>query len=51
MSAMTMPYPVANENVIKGFKVGDKVRATVHQNDDGLVLERMVMNKKSGGQP
>lgn len=51
MSAMTMAYPVANPSVLKGFKVGDKVRVTVHQSDDGLVVERLNKTKAQGGQP
>ncbi|QKJ66945.1 efflux RND transporter periplasmic adaptor subunit [Deefgea piscis] len=48
MSAMTMPYTVSNPEVIKGFKVGDKVRATVQQTDDGLLLKRLQRVAKSG---
>ncbi|WP_410498849.1 efflux RND transporter periplasmic adaptor subunit [Chitinibacter sp. S2-10] len=51
MSAMTMAYPVANPGVLTGFKVGDKVRVTVHQSDDGLVVERLNKTKAQGGRP
>ncbi|WP_348946314.1 copper-binding protein [Chitinibacter sp. FCG-7] len=48
MAAMTMAYPVARIEILKGLKVGDKVRAGVRQSDDGLVIEQLT---KQGVQP
>ncbi|MNZ38885.1 Cation efflux system protein CusB precursor [compost metagenome] len=41
MPGMTMPFPVANMAVLKGFKAGDRVRVWVSQTDEGLFIERM----------
>jgi len=46
MPAMTMSFPLANAQLVQGFKVGDKVRVGVRQTDSGLVIERL---EKSGG--
>ncbi|MBM5573358.1 efflux RND transporter periplasmic adaptor subunit [Deefgea sp. CFH1-16] len=48
MTAMTMAYPVARIDILKGLKVGDKVRAGVRQSDDGLIIEQLI---KQGVQP
>ena len=41
MPGMTMPFPLANSDVAKGLKAGDRVRVGVRETDDGLVVERL----------
>lgn len=41
MPGMTMPFPLANSELAKGFKAGDRVRVGVRDTDDGLIVERM----------
>lgn len=41
MPGMTMPFPLGNVDVAKGFKKGDRVRVGVRETDDGLVVERL----------
>lgn len=41
MPGMTMPFPVADPALLKGLKVGDRVRVGVRQTDDGLLIERI----------
>jgi len=48
MPGMTMPFPVADPALLKGFKVGDRVRVGVRQSDEGLLVERL---EKLEGQP
>lgn len=48
MPGMTMAFPVAKPEVLKGFKAGDKVRVQVRQTDAGLIVEQL---EKRGGNP
>ncbi|GAB3378416.1 efflux RND transporter periplasmic adaptor subunit [Azotobacter armeniacus] len=48
MPGMTMPFPLADPALAKGFKVGDRVRVGVRQTDEGLLIERL---EKLEGQP
>jgi len=48
MPGMTMAFPLANPQLAKGLKVGDRVRVGVRQTDDGLVVERI--ERAGGGQ-
>lgn len=48
MPGMTMTFPLAAPALMEGFKTGDKVRVSVSQTDDGLLVERL---EKLGGQP
>ncbi len=48
MPGMTMAFPVAKPEVVKGFKAGDKVHVQVRQTDDGLIVEKI---EKRGGNP
>jgi len=48
MPGMTMPFPLADPALIRGFKVGDRVRVGVRQSDEGLTVERL---EKLEGQP
>lgn len=48
MPAMTMAYPLAKPELVKGLKVGDKVRVGVRETDDGLIVEQLT---KTGGNP
>jgi Cu(I)/Ag(I) efflux system membrane fusion protein len=41
MPGMTMPFALANPELVKGFKEGDRVHVGVRETDDGLVVERM----------
>lgn len=41
MPGMTMPFPLGNVDLIKGYKVGDRVRVGVRESDDGLIVERI----------
>lgn len=41
MPGMTMPFPLGNAEIAKGFKEGDRVRVGVRETDDGLVVERL----------
>jgi Cu(I)/Ag(I) efflux system membrane fusion protein len=41
MPGMTMPFPLANPDIAKGFKAGDRVRVGVRESDDGLTVERL----------
>ncbi|MDE2598404.1 MAG: efflux RND transporter periplasmic adaptor subunit [Rhodocyclaceae bacterium] len=49
MPGMTMPFPLANPALAKGFKAGDRVRVGVRETDDGLVVERL--QKLEGNAP
>jgi protein SCO1/2 len=52
MSAMTMPYPVADAKVLDQVGPGDQITADVVQSDKGVNLENVVVVKKgSGGKP
>lgn len=42
MPGMSMPFPVANPAVLAGFNAGDRVRISVSQSDQGLLVERLV---------
>jgi Cu(I)/Ag(I) efflux system membrane fusion protein len=46
MPGMTMPFPLANPDIAKGFKEGERVRVSVRETEDGLVVETL---KKSEG--
>lgn len=46
MPGMTMSFPLAHAQLALGLKVGDRVRFSVREADDGLVIERI---EKSGG--
>jgi Cu(I)/Ag(I) efflux system membrane fusion protein len=48
MPSMTMAYPLAKPELVKGLKVGDKVRVGVRETDDGLIVEQLT---KTGGNP
>lgn len=48
MPGMTMPFPVARPELLKGFKVGDRVRVEVRQSDDGLIVETI---RSAGAKP
>lgn len=41
MEAMIMPFKVANGAALAAFKPGDKVRFTVIEKDDHLVVDRI----------
>lgn len=41
MPGMTMGFPLANPGVAKGIGVGDRVRAYVRSDDEGLTVERL----------
>lgn len=41
MPGMTMPFALANPELVKGFKEGERVHVGVRETDDGLVVERM----------
>jgi Cu(I)/Ag(I) efflux system membrane fusion protein len=41
MPGMTMTFPLANSDVAKGLKAGDRVRVGVRETDDGLIVERL----------
>lgn len=41
MDAMTMPFKVAEDVAMTPFKTGDKVRFTLQQKDDLLVIDAM----------
>lgn len=49
MPGMTMPFPLANRELARGFKTGDRVRVGVRESDDGLVVERL--QKLKGNTP
>jgi Cu/Ag efflux protein CusF len=49
MSAMTMPYPVADAKVLDQVGPGDQITADVVQSDKGVNLENVVVVKKGGG--
>ncbi|MBI3283874.1 MAG: efflux RND transporter periplasmic adaptor subunit [Burkholderiales bacterium] len=49
MEGMTMPFALARPELAKGWKVGDKVRVSVRETEDGLVVEKL--EKLPGGQP
>ena len=48
MPGMTMTFPLADPVLKQGLKAGDKVRISLSQTDDGLLVERL---EKLGGQP
>jgi len=41
MPGMTMPFPVANMQLLEGIEVGDRVRVGVRESDEGLTIERI----------
>jgi len=51
MSAMTMPYPVADAKTLDQVSVGDQITADVVVNDSGAKLENVVVVKKATGAP
>ena len=52
MSAMTMPYPVADSHVLDQVGPGDQITADVVASDKGVRLEKVVVVKKgNGGKP
>ncbi len=51
MSAMTMPYPVADPHVLDQVGPGDQITADVVASDKGVRLEKVVVVKKGTGKP
>ncbi len=51
MSAMTMPYPVADPKTLDQVSVGDQITADVVVSDGGARLENVVVVKKGTGAP
>lgn len=49
MSAMTMPYPVVDEQTLDRLTPGDQITADVVVTNDGVHLENVVVVKKSDG--
>ena len=47
MPGMTMSFPVADQSLLSGLQVDDRVRVGVRESDEGLVIERI---EKLGGQ-
>lgn len=47
MPGMTMSFPVADQSILSGLQVDDRVRVGVRESDEGLVIERI---EKLGGQ-
>jgi len=47
MPGMTMSFPVADQSLLSGLQVNDRVRVGVRESDEGLVIERI---EKLGGQ-
>ncbi|UAW97233.1 efflux RND transporter periplasmic adaptor subunit [Halopseudomonas nanhaiensis] len=41
MPGMTMPFPVADMQLLEGIEPGDRVRVGVSESDDGLTIERI----------
>ncbi len=49
MPGMTMPFALANRELVQGFKKGDRVRVGLRETDNGLVVERL--QKLEGNTP
>jgi len=47
MPGMTMSFPVADQSLLSGLQMNDRVRVGVRESDEGLVIERI---EKLGGQ-
>ncbi|MCH2342394.1 efflux RND transporter periplasmic adaptor subunit [Pseudomonas sp. NPDC047963] len=47
MPGMTMSFPVADQSLLSGLQVNDRVSVGVRESDEGLVIERI---EKLGGQ-
>ena len=47
MPGMTMSFPVADQSLLSGLQIDDRVRVGVRESDEGLVIERI---EKLGGQ-
>ena len=48
MPGMTMSFPVADQSLLSGLQVDDRVRVGVRESEEGLVIEHI---EKLGGQP
>ena len=51
MRGMTMTYPLADPDVAKGLKSGDRVHVTVRKTDQGMVVEKISKMGSMGGMP
>ena len=52
MQGMTMAFPLANPDVAKGLKAGDRVRVFVRSDAKGLTVERLEpIEERAGEQP
>jgi Cu(I)/Ag(I) efflux system membrane fusion protein len=47
MPGMTMSFPAADQSLLSGLQIDDRVRVGVRESDEGLVIERI---EKLGGQ-
>jgi len=50
MSAMTMPYEVANAKDLDQASLGDEIRADAVLNEGSVRLEKIMIVKRSTGQ-
>jgi membrane fusion protein, copper/silver efflux system len=50
MRAMTMAFPLVNEAVAQGFKIGDSVRVSARKTGGSFVIEKMDMDTSPAGE-